>query len=801
MNVSSSTDIACGSKTPRRPGVTDPSHGHRTSLWSPDRRRPTRRAVAGALAVSTAMFGLMAVGTGVATASSVKRLLSLSLPPKAALSGVSCTSSDACTAVGYYYVQGRFLDLTLAEAWNGTRWVVQSTPDPAGAISNDLLSVSCTSPEACMAVGDTEMYSKQGRGPELTLAEAWNGFKWSILPTPVVAGATASLSGVSCTSAWVCTAVGSYEASNRDVFPLAEGWNGTKWAIESTRVPADVTRTYLASVSCTSSRVCIAVGSGLTSPSTGFALIEVWNGTKWAIPPTPSRIQGYLSGVSCSAPRACTAVGAYAKGFLAEAWNGAQWTTQSAPKPKGLLREDIFMADVSCPSSACTADGFYINGKGNDDTAVEAWNGTRWVVQATLDPSIGMNGVTSSILAAVSCSSPKACTAVGDDEDDKDAWVPLVERWNGAGWVTQPTPALSTEGRVTSAQVAAGLTALTPGMAHAIVTITGGGYEAAVYDKTGHIDFWKFSGTKWAEVGRSSYPRLQPFPTPLGSVVGRQLKGMADATFIARGIFTGDSTGQTIAFGKGQRGWGTIAWGPGNVLVPTGNGSTDNDTPGIYFNEQLSAGQLETTSLNPYFSTAMNYYPLTANWSWDARASHFIDVRDNAFTSSLPKFGKALKDGGPLLSRCSKTPLNGTYEVMVQVGTPASFPHMGVGLPVAVHAIEPLGVGKATCDSQVLPADMLIVVQGATKAHSYVWITAPAWLFVVPNTGAVPLTVQSAPVGTTPWVVPPSLHIATIVSDLGTSAPNANGGPEEPIDASCTFARGVITGLVVNGSL
>jgi hypothetical protein len=54
--------------------------------------------------------------------------------------------------------------------------------------------------------------------------------------------------------------------------------------------------------------------------------------------------------------------------------------------------------------------------------------------------------------------------------------------------------------------------------------------------------------------------------------------------------------------------------------------------------------------------------------------------------------------------------------------------------------------------------------------------------------------------GTTPWVVPPSLHIATIVSDLGTAAPNANGGPEAPVDAFCTFARGVITGLVVNGS-
>ena len=357
------------------------------------------------------------------------------------------------------------------------------------------------------------------------------------------------------------------------------------------------------------------------------------------------------------------------------------------------------------------------------------------------------------------------------------------------------------EDRATSAQVAASLRAATPGMSRTIVAISGGDYEAAVYDKVGHIDFWQFSGAKWAESGRSTYPELPPSPGPLGTVVGRQLKGMADATFIARGIFTGDSTGQAIAFGKGPRGWGTIAWEPGNVLVPTGEGSTDNNTPGIYFDERFSGGDLETTSLNPYLSTAMDYYPLVTYWSWDAAASRFADVRDNSFTSSTPKWGKALKASGPLLSRCSSTALNGTYQVMAQVGAPTSMAGAGVGLPVSVHAIEPLGVGKATCDSQLLPAASTIVVQGATKAHNYLWITAPAWLLVVPNPGVSPLTVQSAPVGTTPWVVPPSLRITTIVSDLGTATPNANGGPEAPVDAICTFAHGIITGLVVNGTL
>lgn len=383
---------------------------------------------------------------------------------------------------------------------------------------------------------------------------------------------------------------------------------------------------------------------------------------------------------------------------------------------------------------------------------------------------------------------------------------PLAGLWFPGGRGPMGTHCPETEGRATAAQVAAALTAATPGMAHDIVPISGGRYEAAVFDKAAHIDFWEFSGAKWAEVGRSTYPTL-PGQPPFVRVVGRQLKGMADATFIATGLFTGDSTGQALAFGNGPRGWGTIAWQPGNVIVPTGGRSTNNTTPGIYFNEQFSGGQLETISLNPYFSTATGAeFPLDTYWSWDASASHFVDARDNSFTSSLPKWGKSLKQSGPTLTQCSKTPLTGTYEALAQVGAPTWSARLGEGLPVAVHAVGPNGVGPA-CVSQVLPGTMPIVVDGATAADkSYVLITAPAWLLdvlvIAAGAGPGPLTVQSAPVGTTPWVVPPSFHIATIVSDLGTSAQNAYGGnPESPVDAICTFEHGVITGFVVNGTV
>jgi hypothetical protein len=238
---------------------------------------------------------------------------------------------------------------------------------------------------------------------------------------------------------------------------------------------------------------------------------------------------------------------------------------------------------------------------------------------------------------------------------------------------------------------------------------------------------------------------------------------------------------------------------PGNILVPTGNRSTNNETPGIFFNEDFFGGQLETVVENPYFSTAAGpEFPLITYWSWDNAASHFVDARDNLFVSH----SVVPSPNAPTPSTCPKTPLNGTYQVFVQVGTPVAT-HADPDLPVVVHATAPLGVDKASCASQVLPADMPIVVDAATKADkSYVWITAPAWLLDVPSVGASsPLTVQSGPVGTTPWIVPPSLHISTIVSDLGVSGQDADGQTEEPVVARCTFAHGVITAAVVTGTV
>jgi hypothetical protein len=189
---------------------------------------------------------------------------------------VSCTAATACTAVGddYYYSSGS--DLTLAERWNGSSWKIQPTPNPSGGAGTGgitiLSGVSCTAATACTAVGD--YYNSSAT--DLTLAERWNGSSWKVQPTPNPSGATgSSLSGVSCTAATACTAVGGYgNSSSGTGLTLAERWNGSSWATQPTPNPAGATFSSLSGVSCTAATACTAVGDYGNSSGNDVTLAE-----------------------------------------------------------------------------------------------------------------------------------------------------------------------------------------------------------------------------------------------------------------------------------------------------------------------------------------------------------------------------------------------------------------------------------------------------------------------------------------------------------------------------------------------
>ncbi len=334
------------------------------------------------------------------------------------LSDVSCVSREVCTAVGDYVSAGG--TLTLAEAWDGTGWTIQPTPNPSGSTSINLSGVSCVSASACTAVGD--YVSAAGT---LTLAEAWDGTSWTIQPTPNPSGSTNSnLSGVSCASATSCTAVGSFSDST-GTFTLAERWDGTSWTIQSTANPTGA-GPFLSRVSCTSSSHCTAVGAYDESachsgqPCTELTLAEAWDGTSWTIQPTPNPAGAAYSdliGVSCTSAAACTAVGQHAdsNGFpvtLAEDWDGTSWTIQSTPNPIGATNPQNALEGVSCTSgTACAAVGSYENSALVPVTLAESWDGTSWTIQ----PTPNVTGSARQGLASVSCTSTTACTAVGND--------------------------------------------------------------------------------------------------------------------------------------------------------------------------------------------------------------------------------------------------------------------------------------------------------------------------------------------------------------------------------------------------
>lgn len=291
-------------------------------------------------------------------------------------SGVSCSSRNACTAVGRY-TSGlcRCQPAPLVERWDGTHWSIQRTA-ALGINGGRFTAVSCPSRTVCTAVGGG-------------LAERWDGTRWSIQPLPRDTGALLS---VSCPSIRMCTAVG-YGG-------LADRWDGTSWSLQRAAPPRRPKNVSLQAVSCPSSRACTAVGS-YTRGGRQWLLIERWNGRTWSIQrpayPASATRRSYpsLSGVSCPSINACTAVGFSNRGGIVERWNGTRWAIQRPARPLGGL------SAVSCPSTnVCTA----IGGGGS---WAERWDGTRWTVQSV--PALRLPGG----FSGVSCPSTNACTAVG----------------------------------------------------------------------------------------------------------------------------------------------------------------------------------------------------------------------------------------------------------------------------------------------------------------------------------------------------------------------------------------------------
>jgi hypothetical protein len=337
----------------------------------------------------------------------------------AAFNGVSCTAADSCTAVGDY-VDASGIPNALAESWDGTAWTPESAPTLSGAV---LTSVSCMSANRCEAVG--LLSSAFATAP---LAAQWNGLTWTLQVVPDPDGAPATLNSISCAGADSCEAVGD------SVFgTLAVGWNGRTWRFQDTPNP---NQSAMYGVTCTGSNACLGVGTYVNSAGTQLSLAEVWDGASWQTVPAvqpKGALASLMSSVSCAGFR-CYASGFYLNGtqmqlgFVAQ-WNGSSWTLESTKAPRTAVAVSLY--GISCPAvNDCEAAGGYVNPSQVGSPLAESWDGASWTLQRTPAPK----GGASNELLGVSCASSQSCAAVGFSSFNS-----LAEIRNGKSWIVTPT--------------------------------------------------------------------------------------------------------------------------------------------------------------------------------------------------------------------------------------------------------------------------------------------------------------------------------------------------------------------------
>lgn len=227
-----------------------------------------------------------------------------------ALKGMACRvfSSTSCMAVGYSVKSGK--KTVFAVGLNSeAKWVTQTMPEPEGAISSELHGVDCPTTTFCVAVGS---YTVSG-GSIWAMSATWNGTSWTLQTPSKPAGSIRTvLLDASCSSASACTAVGIYRDSGGLQTSFVQRWNGTSWSHQSSPNPVGSTNTVFQGVSCATGSFCVAVGDWNNGKS-WQPMAQAWNGSTWALDTTPNpegATETIIEGVACRT--GCISVGWYA---------------------------------------------------------------------------------------------------------------------------------------------------------------------------------------------------------------------------------------------------------------------------------------------------------------------------------------------------------------------------------------------------------------------------------------------------------------------------------------------------------
>jgi hypothetical protein len=290
--------------------------------------------------------------------------------------------------------------------------------------------------------------------------------------------------------------------------------------------------------------VCAAAGLVLPS-SPALAAPASWRAAAPAGPRAAAAAQpaDNLLAISCPARWMCLAVGVAditQELLLAERWNGSRWAVTTPALPAGANSGGLTGVSCSGPR-ACTAVGWaYFPSTENVVPLAERWNGQSWARQPM--PSAGGGGIP---LGGVSCPAARSCTAVGQSSN---TGFDLAEQWNGRSWAIQPTPQVGTTGSALS-----GVSCLSSSLCTAVGAYSG---PPPGQGQEGSAPLaLRWNGAKWA---------VQPTP---GNANQGDISGLSGVSCLTTSTCT--AVGSNTTGGPLALRWNGRSWASQNIIGPS----------------------------------------------------------------------------------------------------------------------------------------------------------------------------------------------------------------------------------------
>jgi hypothetical protein len=314
------------------------------------------------------------------------------------------------------------------------------------------------------------LWTKQGTVNPLTGSGDWNSFNAVTRP----AG----------NDGWAGGYTINYPNPNRDQI-LLEHWNGTSWKVQATPATpgpdsqiqgmASTARNDVWAVGTTGD----FIGGTTTQP---FAIH--WNGSSWALVPTPSFPNAALLAVVARRPADAWAAGQNDSGGILEHWNGTAWGVSAGAPGAGGLNAVAYVPHGTVWAVGTSSDPI----TGAATTFAEHRVNGRWVRTPTPSP-LDTDSDDVNELDSVTALSPKNAWAVGTvgNEDTGVPYRSFILHWNGSKWRRVPAQSPDPGGDPLFAVLARGAD-----------DVWAVGYGVEVGPKS-HAIIQHWNGTRWIE--------------------------------------------------------------------------------------------------------------------------------------------------------------------------------------------------------------------------------------------------------------------------------------------------------------